>query len=139
MGIQEQIDLCLALKEGNKEIALFWVPDFPDDGGSWTALIGNTSSNVGLGEMPGEFEARAKTLPECLASLEAKLLKGQWVTGGWPHDADPSETAEVEYRNAGREVAEVCEIDWSRHDDADPLSPSWDLEVVRYRRLSRDA
>jgi hypothetical protein len=78
MGIQEQIDRCLALKDGNKEIALLYYPDFPNpDGGSWHALLGNTSSCVGLGEMEGEFEAEGKTLPECLSALEDKLINGE--------------------------------------------------------------
>lgn len=59
-------------------------------------------------------------------------IDATWLTG-WPHDAAPSTKVEVEYRDGSREIAEVCEIDWSRSDDADMYSPPPEREVVRYR------
>ena len=59
---------------------------------------------------------------------------GEWRTG-WPHDADPFDIVEVEYRNGETETAQVCEIDWSRADDNDPLSPLAEREVIRFRMV----
>lgn len=55
---------------------------------------------------------------------------------GWPYDADPEALVEVEYRNGRKEIAKVCEIDWSKPDDKDPYSAAPENEAIRYRLVS---
>lgn len=58
-----------------------------------------------------------------------------WNTG-WPHDADDFDMVEVEYASGELSVAQVCEIDWSQSNDADPYSPAPGEVVVRWRLVS---
>ena len=66
MDLRLLIDQCIARKAGNKEFALFF-------DGDWRAEIGNTSSNVSLGEIRGEFVGEGKTPEAAVTALLASL------------------------------------------------------------------
>jgi hypothetical protein len=66
--LDQLIEECFALKQGNKEFALFGMEEF-----GWRAEIGNPSSWVMLGESNGEFTGVGVTPAEALESLIVNL------------------------------------------------------------------
>jgi hypothetical protein len=71
MNLRDLINECIAIKEGNKEFILSYLPD------EWTAEIGNQVSYVGLGEVPGEFYGEGDTPEEAVADLLKNLKEGR--------------------------------------------------------------
>ncbi|WP_276122633.1 hypothetical protein [Pararhizobium qamdonense] len=68
---------CVAIKQGNKEFALFYA-DYDAPGFKpWRAEIGNTSSAVSLGEAEAEFCGDGMTPKEAMIDLQTKLLTNE--------------------------------------------------------------
>lgn len=65
MTLERIIAECIAAKPGNKEFALFF------DLGTWTAMVGNPSPSVTLGEVYGEVVESGETATEAVTRLLA--------------------------------------------------------------------
>jgi hypothetical protein len=67
MSIEVLIGACIAKKAGNKEFALFYLGEW--NGKAWRAEIGNTCSDVMLGESNGEFSGVGDTALKSVRDL----------------------------------------------------------------------
>ena len=70
-GVEVLLDDIANLKQGNKEMALFYEPDCVPN---WEFHLGNTSQTVNLGEVAGEFEVWGYTLSEVIMKMRTKLI-----------------------------------------------------------------
>ncbi len=75
MTLEESIAHLIAIKQGNKQLAIFYY-DFNDGSPEWFAEIGNPWGLVSLGEASGEFSASGETALIAVNNL-IDLLKSE--------------------------------------------------------------
>ncbi|MGN6535201.1 MAG: hypothetical protein ACTHKQ_05650 [Mesorhizobium sp.] len=67
MNLETQIKRVISAKSGNKEFALFC------ENAAWTAMVGNPTASIRLGETDGEFVATGGSALEAVSVLLAKV------------------------------------------------------------------
>jgi len=79
MSIEAKIQQVIDAKKGNKEIAIFFFPDYAGDEDSWRVEIGNDCKYALLGEVDGELIGRGRSLHEALDNLIVEMAKERKV------------------------------------------------------------
>lgn len=72
-GVRERLENIIDIKEGNKEMALFYY-----GGDNWALMIGNTSDCVSIGEASGDFEVEGENIDDVITQMEM-ILNGSRI------------------------------------------------------------